>query len=186
MGRCVAALLVWALLPGGSLSDYQSANRKIALIENDEARPGTTVHLSLSELNAWIKEEVPAAVPEGVRNPNLELGYGTATGSALVDFLKLREAKGAGTNWLMARLLEGERPVRVTARIQSGNGRATVDVERVEISGLAISGSALDFLIENFLLSYYPEAKIGTPFELGHRIERLDVQPSGVGVAIGN
>ena len=30
----------------------------------------------------------------------------------------------------------GERPVRVTARIKSGSGRAIVDVERVEISGV--------------------------------------------------
>ena len=186
MGRFSAALLFWSLLLSGSPADYQSAKRKIALIENDEVRPGTIVHLSVSELNAWITEEVPAAVPRGVRNPKLELGYGTATGSALVDFLKLREAKSASTSWLMARLLEGERPVRVTARILSGSGRATVELDRVEISGLTISGSALDFLIENFLLSYYPEAKIGTPFELGHRIDRLIIQPSGVGVAIGN
>ena len=31
----------------------------------------------------------------------------------------------------------------------------------------------------------YPDAKIGEPFALGHRIERLDVQPSAVGIVIG-
>ena len=87
--------------------------------------------------------------------------------------------------WLMAWLLEGERPVQVTVRITSGTGEATVDVERVDVSGVTIRGSALDFLISNFLLPYYPEAKIGKPFELGHRIDRLDIQPSGVNVVIG-
>lgn len=86
--------------------------------------------------------------------------------------------------WLMARLLAGERPVRVKARIRSGGGRATVDLERVEISGLTVSGAALDFLIRNFVLPYYPEAKIGQPFELAHRIERLEVRPSEVRVLI--
>jgi hypothetical protein len=43
----------------------------------------------------------------------------------------------------------------------------------------------LDFLINNYLIAAYPDAKVGQPFDLGHRIERLDVQPSAVGVIIG-
>jgi hypothetical protein len=34
-------------------------------------------------------------------------------------------------------------------------------------------------------LAMYPDAAVGRPFELGHRIERLDVQPAAVGVVIG-
>ncbi len=170
---------------GGSNSAYLSATRKFELIGDGKLPPGTTVFLKADELNAWAQQEVPAAVPDGLRDPRIDLGYGTATGFAWVDFLKLREAKGAGTSWLMARLLEGERPVRVTARIRSGAGQATVDVERVEISGVAISGAALDFLIDNFLRPYYPGAKIGTPFELSNRIQRLEIEPTGVGIMIG-
>jgi hypothetical protein len=85
----------------------------------------------------------------------------------------------------MSKLLEGERPVSVTARIRSAGGTATVDVERVEISGIVIDGRTLDFLIENILLPLYPNAVVGRPFELGHRIERLDVEPRAVGVVIG-
>ena len=54
------------------------------------------------------------------------------------DFGKLRRAQGHPPGWLMSKLLDGERPVRVTVRIRSANGQATVDVERVEISGLQI------------------------------------------------
>jgi hypothetical protein len=43
----------------------------------------------------------------------------------------------------------------------------------------------LDFLIQQYLVPNYPAAKVGQPFELGHRIERLDVRPSEVGVVIG-
>jgi hypothetical protein len=81
--------------------------------------------------------------------------------------------------------LEGERPVSVTARIRSAGGRATVDVQRVEISGIAIDGRTLDFLVQNVLLPQYPNAVLGRPFELGHHIEKLDVQPAAVGVVIG-
>jgi hypothetical protein len=180
----LALLLFWVSLPGGSSADYRSAKRKFSLIENDQVAPGSRMSITTHELNAWVRTEVPAYVPGGLRNPKLELGHGSATGFALVDFVKLRSAKGRSTNWLLRKLLEGERPVRVTARIQSGSGRATVDVERVEISGIAISGGALDFLIRNFLLPYYPDAKVGVPFELGHRIERLELEPTGVGVLI--
>jgi hypothetical protein len=53
------------------------------------------------------------------------------------------------------------------------------------ISGLEIDGKTLDFLIRNFLLEMYPDAAVGRQFELGHRIDRLDVQPAAVGVVIG-
>ncbi len=42
----------------------------------------------------------------------------------------------------MKNLFAGERPVMVTARFSSANGKARVDVERVEISGVPIQGSA--------------------------------------------
>lgn len=107
------------------------------------------------------------------------------TGTALIDFGQVRRAQGHPPGWLMSKLLDGERPVSVTARIVSAHGQATVDVQRVEISGLEIDGKTLDFLIHNFLLAMYPDAAVGWPFELGHRIDRLDVQPAGVGVVIG-
>lgn len=184
MVRLFLALLLGCSLLIGSSPEYQSAKRKFALIENDKAAPGSTVFISTGELNAWARAEAPREIPAGVREPELSLGYGAVTGSALVDFLKLREKKGVRTSWLLSRLLEGEQPVAVTARIQSGAGSATVDVERVDISGVSVSGAALDFLIENFLLPYFPTAKIGQPFELGHRIERLNIRPSGLGVVI--
>jgi len=43
----------------------------------------------------------------------------------------------------------------------------------------------LDFLIQNILLAMYPSAVVGKPFELGHRIEKLDVRTAAAVVAIG-
>ena len=173
------ALLALLFAP---VSDYQSAERKIELIEKDQAPPNSRVVLTSRELNAYARHEAPP----GVRNVRLDLGTGSATGSADIDFLKVSEAKGGSPpNPLLAGLLEGERPVRVTARMRSGDGRATIDVTTVEISGISISGRALDFLIQHFLLPAYPDAKIGEPFELGHRIDRIEVQPTKVDVVIG-
>lgn len=168
-----------------SYSDYVSAKRKFSLIEAEKVRPGSKVSLSPRELNAYVEEEVKKVAPEGIRNPKVELGTGSASGTALIDFVKVRRAQGKSPGWLMSRLLQGEKPVRVNVRIESGSGRAKVEPESVEISGMTIEGKMLDFLIHNYLRSYFPDAKVGEYFELGHRIERLDVKPGGVGVVIG-
>jgi len=183
LGAAVALLIV-PLLRSAS-SDYQAAAHKVTLIQQDRVKPGSRVVLTPAQLNAYARQEVAEAAPDGVRNTLVELGPGTATASALIDFGKLRRAEGKPPGRIMAYLLDGERPVSITARIQSSGGTATVDVQQVEISGVAIEGPMLDFLIHSYVMQAYPNAKIGEPFALGHRIERLDVQPSAVGVVIG-
>ena len=170
---------------GASFSDYLSARQKFSRIESEQLPAGTRLDLTAPELNAYVEHEVPG-VTDGVRNPKLELlAPGVARGSALIDFAKVRRSQGHPPGWLMSKLLEGERPVSVTARIRSQGGTATVDVQRVEVSGLEIDGKTLDFLIQNCLLPLYPNAAVGRPFELAHHVEKLDVQPGGVRVTIG-
>ncbi|MGD0773657.1 MAG: hypothetical protein ABSC05_12615 [Candidatus Solibacter sp.] len=177
----ISTLIVAASLAGASYNDYDSAKQKMDSIEAGRLRSGARVILTYPELNAWAAREAPA----GVRNPQLRAtARNLATGATLVDFGKLERSAGRQPGWLMSKLLDGERPVSVTARIRSTAGRATVDIERVEISGIAIDGRTLDFLIENFLLPMYPAAVIGKPFELGHGIDRIDVSPSAVTVLL--
>jgi hypothetical protein len=187
MGRrtfLALALLSAPLLPT-TASDYQAVVHKVSLIEHDRLKPGSRVVLTPAELNAYARQEIAGVAPDGVRNPHLELGPGTATASALIDFGKLRRAEGKRPGAIMSYLLDGERPVIIIARIRSSGGTATVDVQEVQVSGVTIEGRLLDFLIHNYVMQAYPNAKVGEPFELGHRIERLDVQTSSVGILIG-
>jgi hypothetical protein len=158
--------------------------RKLDLIESGRAKPGAAIVFTSAELNAWVRAKASAVVPEGFREPHLQLGDGTATGSALVDFLKLRSAAGAETSWFVARLIEGEKPVKAVAEIRSANGKATVHLRSVEIGGLAVSGTALDFLIQNFFLPLYPNAKIDEPFELADGIDHIQIVPGAARVYI--
>jgi hypothetical protein len=50
-------------------------------------------------------------------------------------------------------------------------------VLRVEIGGLAVTGAALDFLVRNFFLPFYPDAKIDEPFDLAGNVDRIVVTP---------
>ena len=175
-----------ATLLSSASPDYESVVHKFSLIEQDRLKPGSRVALTPGELNAYAQQEIAEAAPGAVRNARLDLGSGTATASALIDFGKLRRGEGKSPGWLMSYLLDGERPVTIIARIRSANGTATVDVQSVEVSGVTIEGAMLDFLVRNYVMAAYPEAKVGQPFDLGHHIERLEVQPSAVGVIIGH
>jgi hypothetical protein len=172
------------LLAAGAsaVDDYASAARKFDSIENDRLKPGARVELTMPELQAYAQHEMPA----GVRNPRIQVtAPEIATGAALVDFEKLERSLGRQPGWLMRTFLGGERPVTVTARIRSAAGKATVEVQKVQISGMEIEGATLNFLIGNVLLPMYPDAAVNRPFELGHRIDRIDVKPKAVAVVIG-
>lgn len=179
----LATLCTFALAGFGS--DYASVKQKFAAIESGRLPAGSRVTLTTAELNAYVRQDLVRYFPDGMRDPRVELGNGTATGTALIDFAKVGKAQGKSPGWLLQHLLEGERPVGVRVRIESQAGSATVFPDEVEISGMAISGPVLDYLIQNYLIPHYPQAKIGQPFALGHRIDRLEVRPGSVQVVIG-
>ena len=61
--------------------------------------------MTYPELDAWVAHEMP----DGVRNPKVVVStYGVATGSAVVDFAKVRRAQGSPPGWLMEKLLDEE------------------------------------------------------------------------------
>src|SRR5262249_24613584 len=129
-------------------------------------------------LNAWGRDAAKELVPEGIRDPRLTLGQGTASVFMYIDFLKVRKGKKLETGWLLSRLLEGERPLRVRATISSAKGHATVHLTLVSISGIPISGSSLDFLVDTFLKPLFPDAKINQPFELHDNVDHIEVLPN--------
>ena len=184
MSRLVVGICSIALTLSAADPLYESAERKLDLIESGQAKPGSVIVFTLAEVNAWARVSVPEIVPQGIRDPRVELDAGSANGYALIDFLKMHQGAAASTNWLISRLIEGERPVKVSVRLSSGGGRCTVDLTRVEVSNVAVNASVLDFLIKTFFLPLYPDAKIGEPFELGYNLDRVEVSPGQVKVTV--
>lgn len=182
--RVLTALSVAAILQSAS-PEFISVERKFEAIESDRLKPGTRVSFTQHELDRWAADAVREVGLDGVRDTHLELLDGRVTGSARIDFLKLKQGHGQSPGWLLKKMLSGERPVTVTARLQSSRWQARVDVERVDVSGFEIDGSALDFLIQQYLIPSYPKAKISEWFPLKHHMERIDVHPSKALVTIG-
>ena len=161
-----------------------SVAKRLDQIQTGKAKPGAVYHFTPAELNAWVRMKVPSIVHDGFREPLLQLGNGMASASAQVDFLKVRRAEGIETNWLVAKLIQGEKLVTAQATIQSSHGQGVVHIVRVEIGGLAVTGPPLDFLVQNFLLPFYPDAKIDEPFELAGNVDRIVVTPAEARVYI--
>jgi hypothetical protein len=161
----------------------ESALNKLDLIESGRAKPGSVIVFTPAEINAWAEDRVPAMY-QGIREPRVQLGNGSAVGSAMVDFLKMRQGQGLTTNSLLSRFIEGERPLKVSVRLESAGGRATAYLTRLELSGAAVTGAALDFLVNQFFLHLFPDAKVNRPFDLPDNIERLEIRQDGVRVTI--
>jgi len=166
-------------------ADYLRAKSKIDAISTQLVPAGALVTLTSAEINAWAETEAAEKYPGALRRPVISLGEGRATGEALVDFSKLTSGQGAG-NRLLRTLLEGERPVSVTVRLESAGGMAKVDLERVEIGGVPIQGRTLDLLLDYVFRPRYPDARIGEPFELGYNMEAIRVRPERVDINIKN
>jgi hypothetical protein len=176
------ALLAIAAATASTPQDLIQATRKIDAIKGEKLRPGTGVVFTLPEFNAWVGSQVPS----GVRDARLRIDSpGVATGTAIVDIAKVSRAEGFDPGWLLTKLLEGERPVRVTARIRSARGSATVEVQRVDIGGLEIDGKTLELLIQYVIVPMYPNAVVGHSFELGHNIDHFELQPNSIGIVVG-
>jgi hypothetical protein len=169
--------------PPAPLTPLGSANQKIDMIKKGQLRPGTTLLLTSEELNVWTAANILKGLG-GIRDSRLDLGTGTASASALVDFLKLRTSKGYETNSLIAGLLSGERLVKIGVKLNSSNGNCTIYVTKVELAGLAVGSTGFDFLYKVFFSPLYPQAKLGEPFHLGYNIQKIDVQPDGVRLTV--
>jgi hypothetical protein len=180
-----AVLSLAGVLASASRSDYVSVRRKFDSIEQLKYKPGTRVPIEVKELNAYVETELPRYAPAGVRAPRVQLhGNNQATGYAKINFLTVRKAQGKPPGWVLRQLLDGERDVAVTTELQSGNGTATVFLRRVEIDGIPIQGAALDWMIRNYVMPNYPDAKIGQPISLKYGMERLDILQNRVDVVL--
>ena len=146
----LATLLVTAMgssaPPAASPDLARSARGKVDRIESDQLRAGETVVLSEDEINSLLKYEYATYIPDGVRDPRVHLFDRQAVVHTYIDVAKLQRSTD-GSMGLWGMLFSGERELKAVCRPISSGGRAKVEVESIQLSGSAISGSALEWLL---------------------------------------
>jgi hypothetical protein len=173
MHRFLVVLIVTALLAQDP--DIVARTRtKLALIEDDQAEPGAVIAITSQELNAWVRAELAEEPDIALREPNVELGHGTVSFEALADLAKLANGEAG----IFARLLEGERRVKVEVEPETKAGKVTIHLKRVELSGIPLSGVILTMAAKLVLSRVYDETEIDAPFAMGHNIDHAVIEPT--------
>jgi hypothetical protein len=178
---CTLLTVLW---PVQASQNHLRCKQKIAAIVEGKAAPGSRVVFTKTELDAFLNEEVVQIIPGSVYGAHVELGYGRASGMANVNLVKLLQARGTSPGWLFTKIFEGWKPVRAWARMNSSRGQATFYLDKLEVSGLTVPNMVVDFVMQHFAQRYSPEMRLGQPFALQHRIERLELAPSGFAVVM--
>ncbi|MEN6602610.1 MAG: hypothetical protein ABFD86_09340 [Bryobacteraceae bacterium] len=180
LGCALAAILQ----PACASPSYVQFKQKTAMIVDGKAAPGSRIVFTKPQIDAFLNEEAIRIIPGSVYGAHVELGYGRATGGANMNFVKLLQARGTPPGWLFTKMFEGWKPVHAAIRVKSGGGRATVYLDSLELSGMPVPNMLVDFIVRHFAQSYSPDIRLGEPFPLNHRIERLELAPSGFAVVI--
>jgi len=173
-----------ALVLSGSDGVFENAKQKVEQIVNDETAPGSVVNLSNEEVDALVKGAIKEKKLDGVRDPKVTLENDKGTWSGIVNFEKMPQLESLRSNFLLSSILKGESPITATLTLVSGGGKATVDVDKVTIGDTEFTGRTLGFLVQNLILSDYPDIVLGEPFELEHNVEQIKLMPSGIRVKI--
>jgi hypothetical protein len=155
-----------------------TGQQKVNMIERDRWPSHGPIAFTPRELLALGMSQIDSAAPGAVLNPTLRLEPGGATATALIDFDQLKGMGNTGQadgNWLFSRLISGRQPVTVSVAITSARGKMTVHPTAVSVSGYSVSGGALNFIVQNFLVAQYPNAVIDKPFALPSNIGRVEL-----------
>lgn len=160
----------------------EAARNKITTIKKDKATPGSTITLSSAELNAWARAEL-GEENLGVRNPKIGLGPGSLHLEATADFGKLAGGKN-NKDGMLAKVLAGDRLIKMAMRPEAVGGKLTVHLDLVEISGIQLSGALLRLAAGLVLSQLSGDIVLDEPFKLGHNIDSASVSPDGVRINI--
>jgi hypothetical protein len=163
-----------AAFPAAS-SQLASAERKLEYIDRngDRAHPkqNPTI-LTEGEVNAYLASgEVD--LPEGVDSVKLRGEDGTVTGTAHVDFDRVRE--GVHSSNPLLGIFSGVHDVVVVTHAHGADGEGYVHVDSVSLDGIEVPRFILQIFVEKFLQPKHPELGLDSRFALPDRIDTATV-----------
>jgi hypothetical protein len=154
-----------------TLSDLASMEQKLHHIQANvgRARPDQTPSVfTESEVNAYIASD-NVKLPDGVKSVKLAGAPGVITGTAQVDFDRVRE--GAHSSNPLLSIFSGIHEVVVVAHAHGAGRTGYVHVDSVSLDGVEVPHFVLELFVEKYLTPKYPQIGIDSQFALPDRID---------------
>ena len=158
-------------------SDVASAEQKLRHIEanSQAARPDQTPTVfSEPEINSYLASD-NVGLPEGVQSVKLAGEPGIITGTARVDFDRIRE--GTSSSNPLLSIFSGVHDVVVVAHAHGAGRQGYVQIDSVSLDGVEIPRFVLQLFVEKYLQPKYPELGLDSHFSLPDRLDTATVGP---------
>ncbi len=172
----VAALFSTAQDQRQQSAAYRSMEEKIAHLKKNAALeppdPKPT-EITQDEANAYFAEG-GVKMPKGVSGLKLTAQPGTLDGHAKIDFDAITE-KARSRNPLLA-VFTGVHDAHVVAQAGGSHATGTITVQKVELDGIELPQTLLEFFVDRYLKAKYPNVGLTTTFKLPLRIDSAAVE----------
>ena len=159
------------------------ADKLRSIQEGSLARSSGAVRFSEEEANSYLEYELASEYPPGLNWVRVQFTPGRLQGTAEVDFDKAKQASRRPSNGMMDYLFFGVHTLAVEGGFSGVNGIGHFDLETVQLDGVVLPQSLVDYLIERFLAPRYPALAIDRPFPLPFSIDRVQVERGSITVA---
>jgi hypothetical protein len=154
-----------------SPSELSSIEQKLKHVETNagRARPDQTPTVfTEKEVNAYIASD-NVQLPVGVQSLKLAGTPGVITGTAQVDFDRVRE--GVHSSNPLLSIFSGVHEVVVMAHAHGSGSTGYVHVDSVSLDGVEVPHFVLELFVDKFLTPRYPQVGIDSQFALPDRID---------------
>ena len=173
-------IILLSLLAADSLTKTRSADvanmeQKLQRIQSNgqSAHPDQTpTVITEQEVNAYLASD-NVALPTGVRSVKLEGQPGIISGSAQIDFDRIRE--GTRSSNPLLSIFSGVHNVVVLAHAYGAARQGYVHVDSVSLDGVEVPRFVLQLFVEKYLQPKYPELGLDSRFALPDRVDTATV-----------
>ena len=182
-----AGFVLWASSQSGvgqavTAEAAASASRKLDGILNPSisSSRSITTRFTEQEVNSYIHYDLASEYPPGISKVNLNFVPGSISGSADVDFDKLKSARSSGTGGgeglgMLSYLFRGVHTINCEGAFSAVNGLGRFSLGEVSIDGLVLPRPLVDFLVASYLKPRFPALNLDHPFRLPDSIDAAEV-----------
>jgi len=161
-------------------ADYRAMQQKLAWLKANAARAHPDpkpIDLTEPEVNAYFSEG-GVKLPQGVSHLRLSSHDAVIDGHANVDFEQIMQGRGSSNP--LASLFSGSHDVHALAQATGANGTGTIRIQSVDFDGITIPQFALEWFVQHYITSKYPNVGLTSTFKLPLRIESAEVESGKV------